>query len=544
MRTAVVEVGTGSLRAVVVEPDAGGWFRVLADQRVVLGLQRAVRRDGALGEGLLQLAEETARRLRERCFREGADVTVVHVAAGLRDASDLAELRHRIGVAIGAEVAVMDTVGESRALLRAVRHRTAPPVPTVVVDLGEHELRIIGAPGVHTGPPEIVRLLSGTRDLLPTGAVDPYHPAVRGHLRARVAALLGELAPVPVRASWPTLTGRPGNAMARAITTRRWGLGGPDHDGARLSVAELASFERELAGISQTERLLLPSVDPIDADLVGLAIVLVQAVIERLGAEGVVVSRAQVHDGLVLAALGEVDDPAEDPRVQAVSAVAASSHGRSTARLAARLYEQLLAHGLLPGPRPDAGEADVDRRLLLDAAHLHDLAEEEGIGAAHRRGAAMLLEHGLRGYGPAELVEVASLVRFQRGRPPGQHFPPFARLPARRREALRRLTALLRLACALDRPHGGRVREVRTTRSGAVLEVMIEADADVELEVHAARGQGRYLEEVFGVELTIREPGEEGVVVAPVPTLEPLGLTFSGHARRPAMDGGNLPTEP
>jgi hypothetical protein len=221
MRTAVVEVGTGSPRAVVVEPAAGGWFRVLADQRVVLGLQRAVRRDGALGEGLLQLAEETARRLRERCFREGADVTVVHVAAGLRDASDLAELRHRIGVAIGAEVAVLDTVGESRALLRAVRHHTAAPAPTVVVDLGEHELRIIGAPGVPAGPPEIVRLLSGTRDLLPPGAVDPYHPAVRGHLRARVAALLGALAPVPARAAWPTLTGRPGNAMARAITARR-----------------------------------------------------------------------------------------------------------------------------------------------------------------------------------------------------------------------------------------------------------------------------------------------------------------------------------
>jgi exopolyphosphatase/pppGpp-phosphohydrolase len=88
---------------------------VLADQRVVLGLQRAVRRDGALGEGLLQLAEETARRFRELCFREGADAMVVHVAAGLRDASDLAELRHRIGVAIGTEVAVLDTVEESRA---------------------------------------------------------------------------------------------------------------------------------------------------------------------------------------------------------------------------------------------------------------------------------------------------------------------------------------------------------------------------------------------------------------------------------------------
>jgi hypothetical protein len=82
-------------------------------------------------------------------------------------------------------------------------------------------------------------------------------------------------------------------------------------------------------------------------------------------------------------------------------------------------------------------------------------------------------------------------------------------LPSRRRECLRRLTAILRLACALDRSQGGRVRDVRAIRSGSALQVTIEADGDVALELHAARGQVRYVEEVFGVELTIRVPGED-----------------------------------
>jgi exopolyphosphatase/pppGpp-phosphohydrolase len=182
MRTAVVEVGTASLRVAVVEAADGGWFRTVAEHRVVLGLQRAVRRDGWVGEGTLQLVEETARRLREVGFRAGADVTMGYVAAGLAEAGDVEELRRRTATALGAEVVVTALPDEARALVEAIRRSTAPSVPTLVVDLGDHELRVISVAQDGTAG-RIVRTGAGTRDLLPAGAVDPFHPAVRGHLR-------------------------------------------------------------------------------------------------------------------------------------------------------------------------------------------------------------------------------------------------------------------------------------------------------------------------------------------------------------------------
>jgi exopolyphosphatase / guanosine-5'-triphosphate,3'-diphosphate pyrophosphatase len=302
MRTAVVEVGTASLRVVVAEATDGGGVRVLADHRVVLGLQRAVRRDGHLGEGLLQLVEETARRLREVGFRAGASVTMGCLSAGLADAADLEELRRRTAAAIRGEVTVATPEEEARLLAAAVLRGTTVALPSVLLDLGDHELRAIGL-GRDGAPGAVVATRAGTRDLLPVGAVDPYHPAVRGRLRWRLEELLAELPTPPQAVAWPVVTGRVVDALGRAVEVRRRSGGRPSAAGLRISRAELDAFERELMMAGQTQRMLLPAIDPAEVDLVALAVVLVAAIADRLGAEGVVVSPGRTLDGWVLRAL-------------------------------------------------------------------------------------------------------------------------------------------------------------------------------------------------------------------------------------------------
>jgi exopolyphosphatase / guanosine-5'-triphosphate,3'-diphosphate pyrophosphatase len=497
MRTAIVEVGTASLRLVVVEAADGGWFRLHADHRVVLGLQRAVRRDGCIGEGLLQLVEETARRLRELAFRAGADTMAGYLAAGLCEATDVDELRLRTARALGCDVRAVGFVDEAAALVEAIRRSTAPDLPTLVIDLGDHELRAVpvaadGAVG------EVARTCGGTRDLLPAGAVDPFHPAVRHRLRARLVELLADLAPAPIDgadgATWPVVTGPVADALARAAVARRWGRGGPVHDGTRLSRVELVAFETELASSSQTQRMLLPAIDPVEVDLAGLAVVLVEAVVDRLDAPGVVVSGSRAHEGVVLEALGLREVPPGDVRERAVGALTEGAHAGHTAGLAGSLFDQL---GALHQGGPD------DRRLLVDAALLHDRTGHATAEADHRTGAAALLEGGVRGCGPRDLIELAALVRFQRGRAPGPELAPFGRLPARRRELVRRLTALLRLACGLDEAGGGAVCGVTAHVDGGVLELTLHGAGDVGLARHGVQRRLRAVEDLLGVRVVL-----------------------------------------
>jgi exopolyphosphatase/pppGpp-phosphohydrolase len=445
MRTAVVEVGTAALRAVVVEPTEGGWFRVHAEHRVVLGLLRAVRRDGQLGEGLLQLLEETARRLREACFRSGADEVSGRIAAGLARAADAEELRGRTATALGVDVRLTDPADEGQGLLDAVAARTAPRWPSVVVDLGDvvRALRVDAA-GQLAG---MVELDEAVRDLLPAGTVDPYHPAVRGHLRARVHDLFARLPAAPDPSSWPVVTGPAVDALARAMTSRRWGCVDLDHDGALLSRAALQAFELELTSSTVTQRMLLPAVDPAEVDLAALGVVLVQGILDRTGTDGALVSRGRAQDGLILRAMcPHGSDAGSPPRGENRTAVRAAAiaerrpteHAELTATIAGRLHAQAAE---------DGAPARVDEReQLLLAARLHDARPGP---AGPTTGAAALLRVGLRGFGPAELVELATLVGATCAGPAVPHEVPTARLPARRREAVARSASLLRLACRL-----------------------------------------------------------------------------------------------
>jgi exopolyphosphatase/pppGpp-phosphohydrolase len=447
MRTAVVEVGTAALRAVVVEPTEGGWFRVHAEHRVVLGLLRAARRDGVVGEGLLQLAEETARRLRAVCFRNGADVASVRIASGLACAGDLEQLRRRTGAALGADVDVPEPATEGQALLTAVALRTAPRHPATVIELGD-DIRAFhaDADGRLAGMTVIDR---SVRDLLPSGAVDPYHPAVRGHLQAQARQVLAPFPSTPDGGAWPVLTGPTVDALARAVTARRWGTAELDHDGVLLSRAALQAFELELTTSSVTQRMLLPAIDPAEVDLAALGVVLVQAVLDRTGSDGAVVSRARVHDGVVLQTLaaargrpgchGDAPPDRATVRTAAITERGPTEHALLTAAIAGRLHDRAAA---------DAGSSDgEERRLLVDAARLHDVRPGPGDGATP--GAVALLRAGLRGCSPGDLVELASVVDGTCASPAVPHLVPTTRLPTRRREVVARSAASLQLACAL-----------------------------------------------------------------------------------------------
>jgi exopolyphosphatase / guanosine-5'-triphosphate,3'-diphosphate pyrophosphatase len=505
MRTGLVEVGTDALRAVVADAAPGGWYRVHAEHRVLLGLQRAIRRDGRLGAGLLDLVEETVRRLREVVFRGGATSTVGVIGAGLTEAADLDELRTRVGRVLRAVTMEAEPEEEARALVRAVRGRTDPDELTLVLDLGDHELRAVTV--VDGCPTGTVSTRTGMRELLPSAAVDPFHPAVRGHVRARLRTLLDELGDVVGSARWPVVTGAAADAVARAAVARRWGRDGPDHDGLRLSRAELAAFERELASSSQTQRLLLPAIDPVEADLASLGGVVVQALVDRLGAAGVVVSRARVHDGRILELVG-VPGALGDARDGAVAAAGGRAHGERAAVLVGQLFDQLAGPALCV----------ADRQLLVDAARLHDAGREPAVGAHHRRGAAALLASGVRGCDPQTVVELASLVRFQRGRAPGQHFPPYGRLPQQRRAAVERLTGLLRLACGLDVDGSGAVDLVEAVDRDGQLELVLDGPGPLDLAMHGVQAQLPAVERLLGTAIVVRPSAHPGPSL-----LEPLG---------------------
>jgi exopolyphosphatase/guanosine-5'-triphosphate,3'-diphosphate pyrophosphatase len=144
-----------------------------------------------------------------------------------------------------------------------------------------------------------------------------------------------------------------------------------------------------------------------------------------------------------------------------------------------------------------------DRELLELGALLHDVGEYVSRDA-HERHTAYLIENGrLRGFSPDEIDVLSCLGRFHKRGAPKQSFAPYARLEDADRKKVTQLVALLQVADGLDRSHGGPVRHVRVYASQDAVEIVCEADEDIDLELWGLRRKRDMFEKAFGVPLGV-----------------------------------------
>ena len=430
------------------------------DRRVVLGLQCTIRRDGAIGQGRLALTETTVRRAREALFRFGVDHTFGAIDADLCRAADHDELQTRCTRSLGRPVRLRDRDEQARLMVMAAQRSLVRPSIASVLELGDHQIRWSGvlATRVVYG-----RVQLGVADLVEPG-VDPF-----------------------------TATG-----IAAAVLHRRWGPQRPELEATHVTRDDLETLRAELVARPLGERLLVPGIDPAETDHVAVAVAVAIELTDRVGADGIVVTRAELFHGQVLQILDALTPIATPVAAAAPGPAPAPDPGEVVARLAGELFEQLAGvHGL--GPR------DLD--LLQRAARLHANDPVCGRGAPHRRAARALLDNGLRGLCPEQLVEVACLVRFQRGRDPGQHFPLYGRLPADRRRAVDRLTALLRLAMGLDAGRDGAVERILVDVDPELACIHVFGDRPLDLVIHATRSCLSGIQRLLGVDVVVRAAG-------------------------------------
>jgi len=144
---------------------------------------------------------------------------------------------------------------------------------------------------------------------------------------------------------------------------------------------------------------------------------------------------------------------------------------------------------------------DDDREMLEYAALLHDIGQHVS-RKGHHRHAAYLVEYAqLRGFSPDEIEFLATLVRHHRRGEPKTSEPRFAALDKDRRDRVRKLAAVLRLADGLDRGRRGTVEQVDVQIGTDLVVLRLHAREDAELELWGVRRRRELFEKIFQREL-------------------------------------------
>ena len=171
-------------------------------------------------------------------------------------------------------------------------------------------------------------------------------------------------------------------------------------------------------------------------------------------------------------------------------------HSRQDARLAVLLFDLTADLHYLD---------DEYRFLLYCAGLLHDIGYVEGYWGHHKTAFRLILNADLPELTAREKLIVANIARYHRGARPKLKHKGFADLEPDDREVVTVLAALLRLADGLDRGHTDAVRDLDIRLDGDRLVVLVDCPLGCGSEIWAGEKKGRFLGEVFGVRLEVRQ---------------------------------------
>jgi hypothetical protein len=142
------------------------------------------------------------------------------------------------------------------------------------------------------------------------------------------------------------------------------------------------------------------------------------------------------------------------------------AHSERVARLALELYDGLVFAGLFPGkssiPGVAKSEAKGMRGSLYVAALLHDVGKSKGNKGHHKKSLELIQKHGTPlGWNAEDMALAAIVARFHCGALPRRSHKMLRDLLPDQQKDVLRLSAVLRLANALDSTHDGHVRRLK-----------------------------------------------------------------------------------
>jgi exopolyphosphatase/guanosine-5'-triphosphate,3'-diphosphate pyrophosphatase len=345
-RVAAIDCGTNSVRLLVADvPAPGAGLVDVVRTMQIVRLGRGVDRTGRLDPDAIERVRVVLADYARQITQLGAERVRLVATSATRDASNAADFHDMVVATLGVAPEVITGEEEARlSFLGATRGLPADARPPyLVVDIGGGSTEfVLGGPAGTRVPdrapttvdpalatasvagegPATVDVLATVEKQVSTaesvtvthavsvdiGCVrmterhlpdDPPTPEQIAAAEADIAAAVDRaLAVVPGQQAG-TLIGLAGSVTTVAALALQL----PAYDPARIHhsripYADVATVTRTVLSLSQAERLALPPMHPGRADVIGAGALILRVVMEKVGADEVVVSEHDILDGI------------------------------------------------------------------------------------------------------------------------------------------------------------------------------------------------------------------------------------------------------
>ena len=507
-RLAALDIGTNSIRCIVVEVPETGGFRILDDEKATVRLGEGLFATGEISVAARERALDALRRMRK--ILDGLGVTQVEAVAtsAVRKAANgeafLAAVREQTGL----EVEIVGGEEEAELVVRSVeRHFDMAASRYLMLDIGGGSLELVSAVGRHVDHIRSLELgaVFLTERFFPEGCCEKDAlPALRRHIRRELEAAFEGEEPFcqMLIGSGGTVTAIGSMVMAQRKESYDSLQG---YEVLRSEVVHLAAM---LLRKSPKERASLAGLNADRADIILAGVAAVDETLRFFGANILRINERGIREGLILRGLEKqgllVEPGSKGDWRRSVEAFGRSchydrEHCRQVAWMALRIFDLLAEKNSF---------TERDRIYLEAAALLHDCGHFIDYAQHHKHSYHLIRHAHLFDFAPKEKELIANIARYHRKSPPKKKHENFARLDADSRQKVRALAGILRLADGLDRRRNQEISALEGEVLEGTLLLRLTGKGDASVELYGGRSKSDLFESAFGLQL--RMEVEEG----------------------------------
>jgi len=446
-------------------------FSIIAREKDTVRLGDRCPNSGELKPEVMARAIATLGRFQEIAKSLNAQTIIAVATSAVREAPNGKDFLQQVEAEIGLSVDLISGQEEARRIyLGVLSGMEFNNQPHIIIDIGGGSTELVLGDGheprsLSSTKVGAVRLTAEyiTTDPISNAEFQFLQSYVRGSLERPVEELQAALKPRET----PRLVGTSGTIEALAIIQAREKLGmAPSPlSGYQLSLKDLRDLVNRLRKLNNSERAAIPGMSERRSEIILAGAVVLQEAMTLLGVESLTLCERSLREGVIVDWMlthGLIED-----RLRYQSSVRQRSiiktaqkyqvnleHSDRVAVFALNLFDQ--TQGLLHR------WGSEERELLWAAAILHNCGHYISHSSHHKHSYYLIRNGDLLGYTESEIEIIANLARYHRRSPPKKKHENYRNLPSKEhRLIVNQLSALLRLAVALDRRQIGAIERVR-----------------------------------------------------------------------------------
>ena len=531
---AAIDIGTNSVHMVIVKIDPTlPSFNIVGKEKETVRLGEFCEGTGNLTQEAMDRCIAALKRYMRMAENFGAEDVVAVATSAAREAGNGQVFLDRVKAEVGLSINLISGSEEARRIyLGVISGMELKGKPHAIIDIGGGSTEIIlgrGAPHDFVSSCKVGAVRLSSRFV----STDPLSKKEFGYLRAYVRGVLEptvdklklklrrkreqeDVPKDPLR-----LIGTSGTIECLAVldAIKKTGSEPDPLNGYRLRYDDLSDWVNRLRKMDFSERLGLPGMSDRRAEIIVPGAIILQVAMELLEVAELKICERSLREGLVVDWMlthGLIENRMafqDSVRVRAVKKMANKykADGDRVAQFAVDLFDQ--TQGVLH----DWDTAE--REYLWAAAMLHNSGHYVSHSAHHKHSYYLIRNGGLLGFTETEVEIIANIARYHRKSLPKKRHDNYNSLPSKRsRKIVDQMSAVLRVAVALDRARSGAIDSVAVdfNRDERALTLMLtpsDSSHACELELWNLGYKKVWFESVFNVEVNARLVTGEAIAV-------------------------------